>query len=106
VLDVYAYAGSVGPAAALGDRRYTCHPTFNHYLVSKIPRAEIRAFMEFLIDSLSLPLGFHQHRPTIIYEDCVTAHRAFEAHSSRHPIRRRRCLWRWWSGSDMGWWGI
>jgi hypothetical protein len=36
----------------------------------------------------------------------VTAHRAFEAHSSRHPIRRRRCLWRWWSGSDMGWWGI
>ena len=49
MLDVYAYAGSVGPAAALGDRRYTCHPTFNHYLVSKIPRAEIRAFMEFLI---------------------------------------------------------
>ena len=21
-----------------------------------------------------------------------------EAHSSRHPVRRRSCLWRWWRG--------
>ena len=25
----------------------------------------------------------------------------FEAHSSRHPRRRRRCLWRWWRGGGM-----
>ena len=58
MLDVYAYAGSVGPAAALGDRRYTCHPTFNHYLVSKIPRAEIRAFIEFLIAFIEFLIAF------------------------------------------------
>ena len=58
MLDVYAYAGSVGPAAALGDRRYTCHPTFNHYLVSKIPRAEIRAFIEFLIAFIEFVIAF------------------------------------------------
>ena len=25
----------------------------------------------------------------------------FEAHGSRHPTRRRRCLWRWWSGGGV-----
>ena len=25
----------------------------------------------------------------------------FEAHGSRHPERRRRCLWRWWRGGGM-----
>jgi hypothetical protein len=25
----------------------------------------------------------------------------FEAHGSRHPTRRRRCLWRWWIGGGM-----
>ena len=25
----------------------------------------------------------------------------FEAHGSRHPTRRRRCLWRWWRGGGV-----
>jgi hypothetical protein len=30
-----------------------------------------------------------------------TSSSLFEVHSSRHPTRRRRCLWRWWRGGGM-----
>ena len=36
-------------------------------------------------------------------QECVSPRTKslFEAHSSRHPRRRRRCLWRWWRGGGM-----
>ena len=41
-----------------------------------------------------------------MYEDCVAAHRAFEAHSSRHPIRRRRFVSHAPTGADCQLYGL